>query len=582
MASFFENPELQGVIEKNRGASQNVFQPNALMDGAFSFGKMAATSGVVNNEDLRASAQQFTDKPIYDKDMQRQEVRDAVLERTEKLEQDIQSGKQDASKYFDEAKKKKNISISEALSLGALALVPSLVGYAIGGSRGGYEGAKAGQNASGNYYDALVKERESIRDITAGQGQAALEEAAATGKTIDQMESEAFGKELDIIAPKVASPGLESRIRLRIPRRDGTAGSEVVEVFRSSDGSVRDLSGRPIPEDILSVAQSGFRSRPRVDYDSKLIVVEDDFAPGGRRILRPASISELQSGMPVDDSAGVAPMYNQMPVSSASSVAPASEQVVEPVREGALRIVDGLIGRPGPFDDIGQYRAEDLGAAGSLNSEIDLLLEEKKLLQNRSALEAGLSPQAKRDAISDLDKQISDKRNEQGSEATTGRKALEKVRDLQATQKAGFELIADIAGLKEDVNTGFMSEPISMLTRKFDILADSDREKLRSKLIDQTASFIKSISGSAVSNEERIQLLKGLPTPDDDDAVFVSKLQTFAEAVERKRQEALESSGLFAPVKRGRIQSAPSLKDQLRKLTPEQRRQRIQELEGSK
>jgi len=217
-----------------------------------------------------------------------------------------------------------------------------------------------------------------------------------------------------------------------------------------------------------------------------------------------------------------------------------------------------------------------------LNSEIDLLLEEKKLLQNRSALEAGLSPQAKRDAISDLDKQISDKRNEQGSEATTGRKALEKVRDLQATQKAGFELIADIAGLKEDVNTGFMSEPISMLTRKFDILADSDREKLRSKLIDQTASFIKSISGSAVSNEERIQLLKGLPTPDDDDAVFVSKLQTFAEAVERKRQEALESSGLFAPVKRGRIQSAPSLKDQLRKLTPEQRRQRIQELEGSR
>lgn len=158
--------------------------------------------GMLGLGDLQKSTEVVTGQKVSEKDLQRREVQEAATRFAEKKEAEIASGRKTAADLYEEAKKKKDLSVGEALSLGAIALVPSLLGYAIGGARGGVVGARAGQAGAGKYFDALVAQKENIRGVTADQAKAAEEAAGAAAEDVRSAELKGFEKELSLSDPK--------------------------------------------------------------------------------------------------------------------------------------------------------------------------------------------------------------------------------------------------------------------------------------------------------------------------------------------------------------------------------------------
>lgn len=73
-------------------------------------------------------------------------------------------------------------------------------------------------------------------------------------------------------------------------------------------------------------------------------------------------------------------------------------------------------------------------------------------------------------------------------------------------------------------------------------LDDADKTAFRSQVQDQLAQYIKSISGGAVSDQERASLIQNIPTMNDNDETFQRKLDVLEQRLERNRKNALENA----------------------------------------
>lgn len=533
MESYFEDPELQKVLQSNQGVSQNVFNPDSLMTSAFGFGKQAAENKEVELKDLKDSAQQFTDKPISEKDLQSKGVQEATKRFTEAKEQEIASGRKTAADLYEEAKQKQNISIGEALSLGALALVPSLVGFAVGGNRGGYEGAKVGGSASGAYFDSLIKERENVRGLTAEQAAAAEARAKSASDQVGKAELKGFDKELDLLAPNAS--GKEMRLRLRIPDRQGRPQSEVIEAIRGADGRVTYLDGTEIPQEIISQAQAGFRERPRVDPESGFIVVQDPFAPNGVRTMRRASKYELSSGL-VDEFGAVQarpPAQIAAPVSGTQPQASEQESVQEAPKFQLKEL-------PSANVNFADYDVSE-------HPRVKQIAERRAALENQltTTLQPGESVKQRDSRIKNTERQINDLLKDEDRQENQLTKALEKAIDGQAVARSTNRIVSRIAGIKDGVDTGFITDTIGPVLDKFDSLGEQERIALRSRVEEALSAFLVERSGAAVAEPEFQRLARVVPGMGDDDEAFKTKLKEFAVTAENLRRKTMEGSGLF-------------------------------------
>ena len=126
------------------------------------------------------------------------------------------------------------------------------------------------------------------------------------------------------------------------------------------------------------------------------------------------------------------------------------------------------------------------------------------------------------------------------------------------------EHMEKIAKLKEKVNTGAVTNALTSFAGKWvsgDIPSE-ERTKLKTMTTHTLANYIKSISGAAVSEEEAKRLQEGIPNMDDDDAVFVQKMEAFNTLLASMREEkirALESTG--RDVSKFRDGSTPTIQE---------------------
>jgi len=72
---------------------------------------------------------------------------------------------------------------------------------------------------------------------------------------------------------------------------------------------------------------------------------------------------------------------------------------------------------------------------------------------------------------------------------------------------------------------------------------DAKKAAFKAEVGDQLAQYIKSISGAAVSEQEAARLIANLPTMNDNDEQFISKLNTVRERLEQGRRIDLDLMG---------------------------------------
>ena len=114
--------------------------------------------------------------------------------------------------------------------------------------------------------------------------------------------------------------------------------------------------------------------------------------------------------------------------------------------------------------------------------------------------------------------------------------------------QTGLAIVNQIGKMKTDgkgIDTGPIAAARTWLASKATI-ADPERVKFKAMVGNQLAEYIKSISGGAVSVEERASLLENVPTTVDDDEEFVAKLDTVRRMLETKlgtKRKAFAATG---------------------------------------
>jgi len=509
------------------------------MQSGFKLGQDAAMNGLLGFQDLKQATKDVTGKEVSDEDLKNQKIQAATQRFAQKKEDEITSGRKTAAELYEEAKKKKNLSVGEALSMGALALVPSLIGYAVGGARGGEVGANVGAKASGGYFGSLIKEKENIRGITADQAKAAEERAKQASGTVDKADFAGFERELDLLAPS-RSAASEKQFKLLVPDRAGGNFGEDVEVIRGVDGVVRYLDGTEIPSDVLSVAKVARARRPRVDTESGFVIIEDPFSPNGVRTLRRATDMEKKYGFVSGEGVPNFNISNMENVSNEENI-PNKEKKRVP-DQAKTRADFALPEMPGFQENFSNY---DVGQHPRVKQIETKRNELEKQLMSSSTLLPGETPKQRDVRVKALDRQIVDLISDEDRQEQQLTKALEKAIDSQAVARESNRIISRLAGVKDGVNTGFISDSIGPILDKFDSLGDQERVRLRARTEEALSAFLKERSGAAVAEPEFQRLQRVLPGMSDSDEAFKTKLQEFAFTAENLRRRSLEGSGLF-------------------------------------
>lgn len=104
-----------------------------------------------------------------------------------------------------------------------------------------------------------------------------------------------------------------------------------------------------------------------------------------------------------------------------------------------------------------------------------------------------------------------------------------------------LDSIKSIRAQKGSQDTG----PLSALQNKvagFVGMDDAEKSAFKSQVNDQLAQYIKSISGGAVSDQERAFLIQNIPTVSDNDETFNKKLDVLEQRLERNRQNAITNA----------------------------------------
>lgn len=127
------------------------------------------------------------------------------------------------------------------------------------------------------------------------------------------------------------------------------------------------------------------------------------------------------------------------------------------------------------------------------------------------------------------EKKESNKANRELKEEAAAQRKEEKARlsDKQITDITNLDNALDQMGIieseKKDINTGPIAGRSNSIAKFFGI-DDSKVSGFRSSVGSQLADYIKSISGAAVSDNERKFLLDNMPNMNDSDETFLTKL----------------------------------------------------------
>lgn len=167
-------------------------------------------------------------------------------------------------------------------------------------------------------------------------------------------------------------------------------------------------------------------------------------------------------------------------------------------------------------------------------SEIVKMITEQKNAEQDSALNWARLAQTERLAGDTIqarkelqDEKLEDKKLER-----------EKLSDKQVSDLTNLDQALDQMGIVEiekgDINTGPISSRKNAVAQFFGI-DDSKVTAFRARVGTQLADYIKSISGAAVSDQERAFLLQNMPTLSDSDSSFISKLQMVKDRLRRNR-----------------------------------------------
>ena len=120
-----------------------------------------------------------------------------------------------------------------------------------------------------------------------------------------------------------------------------------------------------------------------------------------------------------------------------------------------------------------------------------------------------------------------------------------KLSDKQVGQITEFDdalsSIDSIKRQKDDFDTGPVSAAQSKLAGLVGI-DDSKKSAFKAQVQDDLARYIKSISGGAVSDEERAFLIQNLPTMSDNDETFKAKLDVVEKRLQRNRDNFLSNT----------------------------------------
>ena len=104
-----------------------------------------------------------------------------------------------------------------------------------------------------------------------------------------------------------------------------------------------------------------------------------------------------------------------------------------------------------------------------------------------------------------------------------------------------LDSIKSIRAQKSSQDTGPLSALQSNVAQ-FVGMDDSEKSAFKSEVQDQLAQYIKSISGGAVSDQERASLMQNIPKMSDNDETFNKKLDALEARLERNRQNAVTNA----------------------------------------
>lgn len=104
-----------------------------------------------------------------------------------------------------------------------------------------------------------------------------------------------------------------------------------------------------------------------------------------------------------------------------------------------------------------------------------------------------------------------------------------------------LDSIKSIRAQKGQQDTGPMSAVQSNVAQFFG-MDDSEKSAFKSEVQDQLAQYIKSISGGAVSDQERVSLMQNIPKMSDNDETFNKKLDALEARLERNRQNSVTNA----------------------------------------
>lgn len=113
-----------------------------------------------------------------------------------------------------------------------------------------------------------------------------------------------------------------------------------------------------------------------------------------------------------------------------------------------------------------------------------------------------------------------------------------KLSDKQTSDLANLDQALDQMGIiaieKSDIDTGPLASARNSFAQTFGI-DNSEVSTFRARVGSQLADYIKSISGAAVSDNERAFLLKNMPVLSDKDDTFIAKLNMVKDRLRRNR-----------------------------------------------
>ncbi len=297
----------------------------------------------------------------------------------------------------------------------------------------------------------------------------------------------------------------------------------------------------------------------------------------------------------------------------------ASEAAAKDRRQNAMDLIEGGAGsaaallptggerrvvgtfRPGesPLDEIERIQADsgmgldqlaglvDKQGLATRKAAADLKLAERKAtapLGPKPKSPEEIERQRKKDEL--LDEQLKQLKGKPEAAAQAASKLTAGEAESVIELQTGEEILSSIEKLKKSggangapINTGPIEAVESWIRGKAGV-ESPEKAKFKATAGAQLADYIKSISGGAVSKEERASLLENVPTPADDDEEFLAKLEAVRSILRTKlatKRKAYQATG-----KDTSIFGAPAPSKPLSEMTDEELAARAAQLKGMK